>query len=76
MAAATPDDLDELRRALADTVATIERIRDGAAPEDGHALPDAVRPDRPAESIPLLEQEAADLRRDIRAMERELQRAG
>jgi hypothetical protein len=76
MSAPTQDDLDRLRRELADTLAAIERVRDapsGVASET-LGLPPAVRSDRPAESIPMLEQEAADLRRDIRALEAELAR--
>jgi hypothetical protein len=76
MAGPTEDDLDQLRRALADTLAAIDRVRDapeGAASE-GLDLPAAVRSDRPAESIPMLEQEASDLRRDIRTLELELAR--
>jgi hypothetical protein len=76
MSAPTQDDLDRLRRELADTLAAIDRVRDaptGVAAE-ALGLPAAVRSDRPAESIPMLEQEAADLRRDIRALEAELAR--
>jgi hypothetical protein len=72
----TEDDLDRLRRALADTLAAIDRVRDApdGAVTEGLDLPAVVRSDRPAESIPMLEQEASDLRRDIRALERELAR--
>ncbi|HEY1480301.1 MAG TPA: hypothetical protein VGF46_09740 [Gaiellales bacterium] len=76
MSAATPDDLARLRDALAETLAAIEGVRQAIELGDASALalPGAVRSERPAESIPMLEQEAADLRRDIRAMEAELAR--
>ncbi len=74
----TEDDLAQLRRALAETLAAIDRVREAVGGEAGDAaleLPPVVRPDRPAESIPMLEQEAADLRREIRALEAEIARA-
>jgi plasmid stability protein len=76
MSEPTQDDLDQLRRALADTLATIERVRAAAGGSAAEALelPEVVRSDRPGESIPMLEQDAADLRRDIRALEVELAR--
>ena len=71
------DDLAELRRALADTLEAIDRVRGvvGGSSDAGLELPAVVRPDRPGESIPMLEQEAADLRREIRALEAEIARA-
>jgi cell division septum initiation protein DivIVA len=64
-----------LRRSLAEALATIERVRAGEPEAGVRALPDLVRDDRPGESIPLLEQEVSDLRREIRALEAELARA-
>jgi hypothetical protein len=60
------DDLGSLRAALERTLQALELVRAG----EPAALPAAVRSARPSEAIPLLEQEAADLRRDIRALER------
>jgi hypothetical protein len=76
VSAATPDDLASLRNALAETLAEIEGVRQAIELGDAStlALPGAVRSERPAESIPMLEQEVADLRRDIRLMEAELAR--
>ena len=74
---ALTDDLAQLRRALAETLEAIDRVRgvvEGSA-DEGLELPAVVRPDRPGESIPMLEQEAADLRREIRALEAEIARA-
>jgi uncharacterized protein involved in exopolysaccharide biosynthesis len=68
-------ELAALRRSLDDTLATIEQVREGKTEAVPRALPDVVRDDRPAESIPLLEQEVSDLRREIAAIERELARA-
>jgi uncharacterized protein involved in exopolysaccharide biosynthesis len=65
-----------LRRSLEDTLATIEQVRSGQPEAGPRALPQMVRDDRPAESIPLLEQEVSDLRREIAALEAELARAG
>jgi hypothetical protein len=72
------EDLADLRRALAETLAAIDRVRAAVDGSDGDAaleLPPVVRPDRPGESIPMLEQEASDLRREIRALEAEIARA-
>jgi hypothetical protein len=72
------DDLAQLRRALTETLAAIDRVREAVDGQVGDAaleLPAVVRPDRPGESIPMLEQEAADLRREIRALEAEIARA-
>jgi uncharacterized protein involved in exopolysaccharide biosynthesis len=69
-------ELAALRRSLADALATIERVRGGDDAAGLRARPDRVREDRPGESIPLLEQEASDLRREIAALEGELARAG
>jgi hypothetical protein len=78
VATPTEDDLAQLRRALAETLAAIDRVREaigGGAGDAALELPPVVRSDRPAESIPMLEQEAADLRREIRALEAEIARA-
>jgi hypothetical protein len=77
MPGSTQDDLEKLRRDLADTLDAIDRVRAALGAPAGDrelALPPVVRSDRPGESIPMLEQEASDLRRDIRALEAELAR--
>jgi uncharacterized protein involved in exopolysaccharide biosynthesis len=65
-------ELAALQRSLADVLATIERVRGGDIAAAVQAVPGLVRDDRPGESIPLLEQEVSDLRREIAALEREL----
>jgi hypothetical protein len=81
MAAPTEHDVEELREALARTLEAIDRVRDAVSGPAGRfvsapvELPEVIRDDRPGESLPMLEQEAADLRRDIKAMEREIARA-
>jgi hypothetical protein len=60
------EDLDALHAALERTLEALELVRAG----EPAALPAAVRSVKPGEAIPFLEQEAADLRRDIRVLER------
>jgi hypothetical protein len=80
MAAPTEQDVELLRQALAETLEAIERVREAVSGPAGRfvsapvELPGVIREDRPGESLPMLEQEAADLRRDIKAMEAEIAR--